>query len=52
MPLSRIAYARSGDKGDLINNEGGTVAPLLDNRGKMLSQALLTMEIEVEAELI
>jgi hypothetical protein len=106
VPLSRIAYARSGDKGDLANigvaalrpeyyseilrevtvdkirlffksnvhgsiaryrldnlhavnfvlqqalNGGGTVSLMLDNQGKTLAQALLTMEIEVDSELI
>ncbi len=106
VPLSQIAHARSGDKGDLVNigvavlkpeffpvllrevtedkvqklfttnthgkvtryrldnihavnfvlqnslNGGGTVSLLLDNQGKTLSQALLTMEIEVEAALL
>lgn len=33
-------------------NGGGTVSLLLDNQGKMLSQALLTMEIEVNSDLL
>lgn len=106
VPLSRIAHARSGDKGDLANigiaalqpeyypellreitvdrvqhffesnvqgpivryrldnlnavnfvlqgalNGGGTVSLLLDNQGKTLSQALLTMEIEVNPDVL
>jgi acyclic terpene utilization AtuA family protein len=106
VPLGKVAHARSGDKGDLVNigvaaltpelfpevvrevtvekvqnlfksnthgsiaryrldnikavnfvlqnslNGGGTVSLLLDNQGKTLSQALLTMEIEVDPSLI
>ena len=33
-------------------NGGGTVSLLLDNQGKTLSQALLTMEIEVDPDLL
>ncbi|WP_028584060.1 acyclic terpene utilization AtuA family protein [Desulfogranum mediterraneum] len=106
VPLGRIAHARSGDKGDLVNigvaartaslypellreltperlsrffasnvhgpierfrldnlaalnfvlhqalGGGGTVSLLLDNQGKTLAQALLTMEVEVDPELL